>query len=606
MTQEIIELLNQHKLKEAFDYLEKSKKILSKRDYLFYKALISQLNKNNSEASKIYHEILKINKTDIPAIINLSAIYNSEGNHESAHKLLELAPHTNNLNYEIAKFDTNFGLGNYQICTEILKSLNQEQKNSSKLIEREAALNLEFGNTEDAIVQFKKILQNRTESHQTLSNIGVGYLKLEKYEEAEKYAKLALEKDSNNWRYKINLANIYLANNDLDNARLLILDVRDSGIKNYQTETSWARILLFESDYLNAIEVSRSVLSSTSNNAKALTCIADAYSALNEIKLANEYYIKSTETDPKNTLTKWHYCLHLLRNGFFKDGWELYKIGFNRAKEGRGFYASEYEKEWNANVECEKLIVWGEQGIGDQLMFSLFLKYIPQSIRNVEVHVDARLVEVFSNKMYTREGVTFKSLGSQIDGYHIPIGNLPSIFWDEFQKDNQKQNLLNYPSYKGMKIRIGIAWRGGVNERMQRKRSVPLSLFSKINKLNQNNIQIVVLQYNPIDVELEYLKSLFGDKLSLAKYDARIDILSWIDHISSCDLIVSVDNSAIHFAGAIGVPTLTMIPSNPDFRWGLKSHQNFWYSSVELLRDCNIKDINIIAHEIDEWFAKMN
>lgn len=54
--------------------------------------------------------------------------------------------------------------------------------------------------------------------------------------------------------------------------------------------------------------------------------------------------------------------------------------------------------------------------------------------------------------------------------------------------------------------------------------------------------------------------------------------------------MVTVDTSTLHLAGALGVPTLALIPAAPDFRWGLNRTDTPWYASVELIRQAKAGD----------------
>jgi hypothetical protein len=316
------------------------------------------------------------------------------------------------------------------------------------------------------------------------------------------------------------------------------------------------------------------------------------------------YFDKVFQFEPHNELANWHLALALLRDGKYEKGWEQYKWGFKRKTGGRGEYKLDAQNEWTKQSKTEKVIVWGEQGIGDQLMFAKFIKYIPEKTVAIEFQVESRLVQLLNDRLITRDGVTVTAYDSNVTGSHIPVGNLPGELWSNYSADiKRKKPFLrrkNPPQNLGP-IRVGITWRGGKTERMQSKRSVPLGLFSRLKSLSSPDVKVIQLQYNPIDTEIAYLQKNFGNRLSLPRYDAIKDLDSWVDHIDSCDLLISVDNSAVHFAGAMGIPTLVMIPSHPDFRWGLNSRSNPWYEDVELLRDFASMSLDDLARAIDSW-----
>lgn len=602
---EILEYINSGKVDEAYILLEEKKRLLSPEDYIFYKALIHHLKNNINEAKNLYLELLAINPINSAAIINLSTIYNAESNHVEAEILLNRIHGNNSINFLIADFDTQFGLGNFIRCKKIFERLSPLNKGEVKYLEREAALILESGDPIVAIEKYKKILELRPDSHQAISNLGVAKLKVGESDEAENFARMALMKMPNNWKYKVNLANALIANNKIGEAEQVIESIEGPGQRNVLTLTTLSRINIYKQNYDIAIEIANVVLDLDSTNSRAITCLADSYSALGDTEKSKKYYEDAILFDANSTLAKWHYAFHLLRNEDFKKGWELYKIGFQRPKDGRGEYKFNPEFEWNPSVKCRNLIVWGEQGIGDQLMFSKFLRYIPNSITNIEVKIDDRLVDLFQDGTSIRQGIKYiKNYPNEFQ-HHIPIGNLPALFWDEYISDPKgMEAFLRIPKSKGAKVRIGISWRGGINERMQLKRSLPVKFFQSIKSLHTNDIQIIILQYNAIADEINFLKNIFPGKISIPKYDAKIEVNLWAQHINSCDLIISVDNSTVHFAGALGVPTLAILPTHPDFRWGKKGKRNYWYETVELLRDFSVMTTENLTSTVDTWIKK--
>jgi ADP-heptose:LPS heptosyltransferase len=70
--------------------------------------------------------------------------------------------------------------------------------------------------------------------------------------------------------------------------------------------------------------------------------------------------------------------------------------------------------------------------------------------------------------------------------------------------------------------------------------------------------------------------------------DARVDSLreleSFAAQSAAMDVVISVDNSTVHFAGAMGVKVWTMLPTSPDWRWGLEGDRTRWYPTMRLFR----------------------
>lgn len=93
------------------------------------------------------------------------------------------------------------------------------------------------------------------------------------------------------------------------------------------------------------------------------------------------------------------------------------------------------------------------------------------------------------------------------------------------------------------------------------------------------------LQYGECSRQLQEVYDLFGVKiLDDEKIDPLKNLESFAAQVAAMDMVISVDNSTVHFAGALGVEVWTMLPYVPDWRWGLGDETTRWYSTMRLFR----------------------
>ena len=129
---------------------------------------------------------------------------------------------------------------------------------------------------------------------------------------------------------------------------------------------------------------------------------------------------------------------------------------------------------------------------------------------------------------------------------------------------------------------VGISWKS-VNVQEGPKRSVGLEQWGPI--LNVTGVRFVSLQYGECSRELQAVYDRFGiEVLKDEKVNPLISLESFAAQVAAMDLVISVDNSTVHFAGALGIDVWTMLPSEPDWRWGLKGDKTRWYSTMRLFR----------------------
>jgi ADP-heptose:LPS heptosyltransferase len=132
------------------------------------------------------------------------------------------------------------------------------------------------------------------------------------------------------------------------------------------------------------------------------------------------------------------------------------------------------------------------------------------------------------------------------------------------------------------KVLCGISWKSN-NPKQGPDRSIELKEF--ISGLNIPEFEFINLQYGDVTQDLEQVQQELGIKILQAK---EVDNFSNIDGlaalIDACDLIISIDNSTVHIAGAIGKPVWVLLNANPDWRWFLERSDSLWYASATLFR----------------------
>lgn len=279
-------------------------------------------------------------------------------------------------------------------------------------------------------------------------------------------------------------------------------------------------------------------------------------------------------------------------------GWKNYHYGFDMPANGRGKYVFSRKKRIQEQKDLEDTVTfWGEQGIGDCVVYAHLL---PQAAIRHNIAVTKKLVKPFQKYLTLNYDVIDISTVVNLNIPNIPLGDLPDFSLTNVGVIQPRPVFKKYVPSSNAKKRIGICWRGGINTKAQLKRSVPLGIFKRVSEFMQE-YEVVPLQYNPVAEELDYLKRHFIGLKGLA-YDPVEDLDRWIDDIFTLDALVSVDNSAVHFAGAFGIPTLMLTNELADFRWGL-TDKNQWYPSVQ--RDISsIDDLDNRAQRIKDFLAR--
>ena len=316
---------------------------------------------------------------------------------------------------------------------------------------------------------------------------------------------------------------------------------------------------------------------------------------------AKRAYQKAIQRDGEHILSHMNITYDLLKTRQFKTGWQQYNQW--RFRQDTSKLAAQLQAKlsmplWQGEAARETVLLWTEQGIGDEILFMSVLPSLPQQNHYVVLCHD-RMKPIYQRSfphcdfltIQPEVTQTLQTIKNITLHKHCPLGHLPGIFrntMSSFPKhqrylcaDFQQTEKLRSRYKKKQQLIVGISWKGGVKTTHQQQRSIPLAWWRPI--LQQTDCHFVSVQYGEVQVELAGL----ADDLQVTR-DDDIDPLQNMDafsaQLSACDLIITVDNSTAHLAGALGKKTWLLLHHNPDWRWGLFKKNNLWYPYVELFR----------------------
>jgi tetratricopeptide (TPR) repeat protein len=246
-------------------------------------------------------------------------------------------------------------------------------------------------------------------------------------------------------------------------------------------------------------------------------------------------------------------------------------------------------------LENQSLLVWSEQGLGDELLFSLFFKELQKRVNNVIVAMDPRAAAPLEKKYPNWKFVNRHTIEADIPAtdFACPSGDLFILFVQELLEAGESfiEPLITPDGERLEKIvallgekkrpRIGISWRGGsgVNGKI---RSMDLPTFM-LGLGQQADVDVISFQY---DGEHEREVIDHGDRrIGLSGLNNRDDLEGVFCLLSQCDAVLTVDNAVAHFATLLALPTFVLVPAGQtQFRWKNPELKNLWLPAATLCR----------------------
>ena len=312
---------------------------------------------------------------------------------------------------------------------------------------------------------------------------------------------------------------------------------------------------------------------------------------------AMDCYNRALQIDPDYADAHFNKSMLLLLAGDFEKGWDLYDWRWRKEQLSAKPLITGNPK-WAAGGEKKRVLVWPEQGIGDELMFGSLLPELRMHCSKLIAKVDHRLIPLLARSM--PEDLVFIPSHKAVDDgefdEHVPMGDLCKYFRtsertfeltragyiiDDRERTESIQGALRDRVSSDRKI-CGVSWRSR-NEKTGAKRSLDLKAFIEL--LALDDFAFVSLQYGATDEEIETVKRDLGvDVLAYEGVDNFSDIDGLASLIQACDVVVSVDNSTVHLAGALGKDVRILLPYFPEWRWQLDRNDSPWYQSARLYR----------------------
>lgn len=512
-----------------------------------------------------------------------------------------------------------------------------------EMVPEQADANIQLGsiyykqhNIEQAISCYLQALKSRPNDPHILFNLGLFYLRQQSWTEAIEYSKKTIELDPSHEKAYINLGTAYEKTNNQTEAVAAYQKAAQLDPESFDNQHRLGNLFRSLEKLEDAVEPYRKAIELQPHNVHIMMDLANTLHMLNRNEEALELYKNVLEINPNIISALYNFGFTLKKLGHLERAMDVYQQVLARKPDYAHAHFSlssiyltlsnfeqgleEYEWRWQTYNESTKkfncpvwegqdltnqtILMYAEQGLGDTLQFIRYAKILKEQYSNIRIIFESQtpLVPLLQQQPYIDQVIARGGKTAPFAHYQIPLMSIPRIVKTRLEtipadipylqgNTNLAQSWKErLPSDNNLKV--GICWQGNARYSTQSLRravaakSVELELFAPLASLKG----VTLYSLQRIDGDDQISNCAFKDKLIV--FDESFDqengrFIDTTAVIENLDLIISVDTSIAHLAGALGKPTWILLPKHTDWRWFLNRTDSPWYPTVQLFRQQN-------------------
>jgi tetratricopeptide (TPR) repeat protein len=344
---------------------------------------------------------------------------------------------------------------------------------------------------------------------------------------------------------------------------------------------NYGRVLVQRDELATAREHFRHAITLQPHAVDAHINLGNALLAAGNPRAAHESYQRALAIDPEHESAHWNDGLALLVQGDLAAGFGQWR--WNVAVSKR-FAVPEWRGE---ALDGATILIYAEQGFGDAIHFARYVPLVAARGGRVILETPVELHRLFAGIPGVEQVIAFGDALPDF-AWQCPLLNLPLAFGttlatvpsevpylaaDAIAVDEWRRRVA------GPALKVGLVWAGRPEHKRDRHRSLPLAALARLADIP--NVAFYALQKGaglgqaeaaPAGMRLEILSPLLGDFADTAAA------------IMALDLVITVDTSVAHLAGALGKPVWILLPDAPDWRWLEQRSDSPWYPTARLFR----------------------
>jgi len=435
---------------------------------------------------------------------------------------------------------------------------------------------------EESLASLERALELKPDMFEGLFNLGNLRMSEKKYEEAIALYKRALAIKPDYVDALCNLGGAFRQSMRLDEAVEVFQKALAMVPENADYYCNLGDALHAQGKVAEAVKYYNQTMALNPKHFKACNCLCNANFDLGNLADSVSWCERTLALKPDFGDALMNQCLLQLLLGDYSNGWRNYEVRWE-VYPPRVFN----EPLWlGAPLNGVGIVLYAEQGLGDSLQFLRYAPMVAAAGGRVILDLPGNLrrlaasIPGVSALVATGEPLPLFACRCPLMSLPLALGTtiesvparVPYLFAP--QEALQTAAALNWPATG---LRVGVAWTGNPSHPKNRARSVPLDLLATLFDLD--DVHFFSLQIGAPEAELVARKTRAIDLEPFTR-----DMADTAAQMMQMDLILSIDTSMAHLAGALGRPLWVMLNKVPDWRWLLEREDCPWYPTARLLR----------------------
>lgn len=453
----------------------------------------------------------------------------------------------------------------------------------------------ELNRYQEAVNSYTSAFSLKSDYVDAYNNCGNAYITLKRFEEALTCFQKAIEIDPK-YAYAYNgVGNVLMELKRFDEALVSYEKAITLNSATPFPHNGMGHVLQELKRFDDAILGYEKVMSLVPNSAGAYTNKGLAMQGLRNFDEALQNYNKAIELNPEMADPHWNKALLKILRGEYEEGWQLYE--YRRYKQDLKDSYPIYEQPlWLGQnlVSTQVIYIYPEQGLGDFIQFCRYITLVEKLGAKVVLKVPNPLYALIKTMKLSAKIVRN---GEEVDefDFHCPImslplafkttvetipSNIPYFFSDQLKKSYWERKF----TYAAKSLKVGLVWSGSKDHKKDHDRSLRLEQLKPLFDLP---VAFYSLQKEVREEDQATLSQLSQIQQYSQELNDFSDTAAMVDNL---DLIITVDTSVAHLAGAMAKNVWIMISYLPDYRWMLDRDDSPWYPTAKLFRQPAVGD----------------